>query len=150
MSTQEAVDLPPMSQGQDMDLATRKALASRVRQERRARKMTQAELAAAADVSLGKVSNLERGRTIPQPANLRAILRVLNIEVPNDQSPVEVEQVGELDICPTCGRVKWPAEYEILFDVLGAYFNRLPVERRQAVFGEIARDVIERRLGEPT
>lgn len=131
--------------GLDMDVETRKALATRVRGERRSRKMTQAELARAADVSVGMVSNLERERSVPTPANLRAILRVLEIDVPAEAQETPV--VGELEECPTCGRIHWPHDYELVFDVLGAYFNTLTEKQRLEAFGDITRDIMARRLG---
>lgn len=134
-----------------MDVTTRQALADRVREARRARKMSQRELAAAADVSLGMVSNLERQVNVPQPANLRAILRVLDIDAPPPgglSTPVLAEESGgRLEECETCHRVMWPDEYELLFDMLGAYFNALPPDRRQAASRELVRDVTRRQLG---
>lgn len=76
-------------------------LSKQIRDRRRRRGMTQQELAESAGVSLGMVSNLERGRTTAQPANLHAILAALDLPAePNEaldsdtQPPVKSPGVG--------------------------------------------------------
>lgn len=99
------------------------ALAALVRDERRRRKLKQQELADAAGVSLGVISNLERGLTRPQPANERAILAAL-----------ELEPINDLDV--PAGEVReWPEDVAIALDVAGAVLSAIPNgERRQAIY----------------
>lgn len=56
----------------------RETLASEVRERRRAASLTQSELAARAEVSVGTVQNAESGRAVPQAASLERVLAVLD------------------------------------------------------------------------
>lgn len=52
-------------------------IADRLREARRAKGMTQAELAEASGISLRAISDLEAGKRIPRPSNLKALAEVL-------------------------------------------------------------------------
>lgn len=111
--------------------ATEKQLAEQVREVRKDRKLTQQQLADAADVSLGVVSNFERFFTYPQPGNLRAILRVLDLSDADAEEQADPQE-GVLERCPRCDRTFWPETYELVFDILGAYMDTLPPAERKA------------------
>lgn len=113
------------------------ALADRVREAREARHWTQKDLAHQArqytesgTFATNTVGNFERKIQFPQPDKLRAILRALNMEAPNDidlDDPAEDEtaDVEPFDTCPRCRRVAWPNDYELTFDILGAYMTNV-------------------------
>lgn len=106
-----------------MDLT---ALADAVRTTRRQRRMTQEELAEAANVSLGVVSNLERKLTRPQPANEAAILAALDIE---QEEPREVED----------DRHEWPLDVAVVLDVIGLRLTSIPEADRPAAIRDLTR-----------
>lgn len=62
------------------DDAERQALAAEIRAARKARHMTQSDLAVAAGVSVRTVRNLEAGAHTPQPGNLAAVLAALDFK----------------------------------------------------------------------
>lgn len=103
-------------------------LALAVRDARKQRKWGQRELAAKAGVSLGVISNLERGLTRPQPANERAILGVLDLE---RQEPVV--DVDSRD---------WPDDVAVVLDVVGLVLSSIPDDRRQAAIHGLTRYVM--------
>jgi transcriptional regulator with XRE-family HTH domain len=112
------------------DLAT---LASAVRSARKRRGWFQPDLAKAAQVSLGVVNNLERGKTKPQPANLRAILTALDIEPEDIAGPADDEDARD-----------WPRDIATVLDVMGMYLLSIPDDRRRDEILSITRDVFNR------
>lgn len=98
------------------------ALATAVRDARRRRKWGQQDLADAAGVSLGVISNLERGLTHPQPLNEQAILSALELEKP-DLADVEPD------------RRDWPSDVAVVLDVVGLVLSDIPegAQRTQAI-----------------
>jgi len=111
------------------DLAT---LATAVRSARKRRGWNQQELADEAQVSLGVVNNLERQKTRPQPANLRAILHALGIEPPEES---ERPDEGDVDVR------HWPRDIWIVLDVMGLYLESIPEEKRAEQIHAITRYV---------
>lgn len=105
-------------------------LAETVRSARRLRNWGQQELAAAAQVSLGVISNLERKKTRPQPANERAILDALDI------APVEDDEADD------DGEARhWSRDVSVVLDVMGMYLESIPDDRREAQIHAITRYV---------
>lgn len=76
---------------------------AQIRQHRRARKWTQAQLAEAAGVSVRMIQDAESGKHTPQPENMRAIAAALEVEgVPEET------------------RAAWPADVQVFLDIMGA------------------------------
>lgn len=113
-------------------------LADTVRKARKHKGWGQQELAERAQVSLGVVSNLERGKTKPQPGNLRAIMAALDVDG-YEQQRAELEEL-----------VHYPRDIEVVRDVIGMYLLSIPDEQRAAEVFEITREVFNRaRAQEP-
>lgn len=108
-------------------------LADLVRSERRARGWRQEDLAAQARVSLGTVSNFERKISAPQPGNLRAILRVLELE----------GQAGDEVASET--RSEWEPDVKAFLDVIGIYLSALPDDERAETIRSITRHIVAQR-----
>lgn len=129
-----------------------KALAEQVRTARKARRgYTQQMLADDAGVSLGTVSGFEREVTFPQPGNLRAILRALDMEdaapggeeTPSSSTPAPPGR-EELPVCSKCGQTLWPEGYAFVFDILGAYMDTLTPPQRLAFQREVTKPIREK------
>lgn len=117
--------------GEPMDAATVESLAARARRERKRRGWTQQEVADRTGVvSLGTVSNFERGVYAPQPAHLRAILRVLDLELESGDAQAEET------------RQSWPADVRVFLDVMGVFLTALPDERRAQMIHDLTRKVL--------
>lgn len=108
-------------------------VAERVRVARKARKWTQRELAEAAGVSLGTVSNFERRKADPQATHLRAILRALELE----------DAGGDAQASET--RREWPQDVKVFLDVMGIFLMGLPDDQREAAIYDITRQIVTRR-----
>lgn len=106
------------------------ALADAVREARRRKRWRQEELAEKAGVSLGVVSNLERKKTRPQPANERRILSALGIETPDDAAQNEEE------------RRAWPADVAVFLDVMGLFLSARPEGDRAEIIHDLTRQVM--------
>lgn len=100
-----------------MNEEDRKALGERVTAVRKARRMTQQQLADEAGVSLGVIGNLERGETVPQGSNRRAIAKALGEDVFDDGTA-------------QAARDLWPRDVQTFTDVLGLYLAGLDEETR--------------------
>lgn len=100
-----------------MNTEERKSLGERVAAVRKARKLTQQQVADEAGVSLGVITNVETGKTVPQGANRRAIAKVLGEDVFGDGTA-------------QAARDLWPADVQVFTDVLGGYLARLDPESR--------------------
>jgi transcriptional regulator with XRE-family HTH domain len=74
----------------------REAIGSGLRQARTERRRTLRDISRAARVSLGYLSEVERGRKEPSSELLAAICEALGITVPDLLSSVAVEMAGEL------------------------------------------------------
>lgn len=104
-------------------------LAEAVRDARKRKRWGQQELAERAGVSLGVVSNLERQRTRPQPANERQILKALGIETPEDEQYEEE-------------RREWPRDVAVVLDVLGLFLSNVPEHQRADIIHDLTRMVM--------
>lgn len=100
----------------------RRELGAEIRSARKARKMTQQQLAAAAHISLRTVASIERGEHATQSGNVEAVLRVLDLDVDAERA-----------------RSNWPAEVTVFLDMMGAYLSSLPESQRLTRIGEIVR-----------
>ncbi|MBC3190858.1 helix-turn-helix transcriptional regulator [Pseudonocardia sp. C8] len=74
----------------------REAIGSGLRQARTERRRTLRDISRAARVSLGYLSEVERGRKEPSSELLAAICEALGITVPDLLTSVAVEMAGEL------------------------------------------------------
>lgn len=106
------------------------SLADRVRRARRRKKLTQQELADLADVKLGVVGGLERGKTTPTPANQRAILKALSID------PDEVSDAPD-------PRLDYPDDIESFVHIIRMTLNALPLKERTPVMFDMTRQAME-------
>ncbi|HKY58332.1 MAG TPA: helix-turn-helix transcriptional regulator [Aeromicrobium sp.] len=95
----------------------KKALGERVAALRKAKRLKQSELAELAGVSLGTISNLENGRTIPQGPHRREIARVLGEDVFGEGTAQSARDL-------------WPDDVKVFTDVLGSFLAGLDPERR--------------------
>lgn len=106
------------------------ALAEAVRAARRRKRWGQEQLAEKAGVSLGVISNLERGKTRPQPGNERAILTALGIETEEDTEQHDEE------------RRAWPADVAVFLDVIGLFLTATPEAARADIIHDMTRQVM--------
>lgn len=107
-----------------MATSERRALASQVKRVRLANDMTQAELAAAAQVSRQTLSDIENDVRVPQAGVLRRLLDVLGIE----QRPSGHED-----------------DTRMWLGLIGGALDALPHDRRQ-IAGKKALDVVSAEL----
>ena len=108
-------------------------LADLVRTERRRRHWGQQQLADAAGVSLGTINNFERKKTLPQPGNLRAILRILGLE----------QEGGDETASNTRGQ--WPQDVKTFLDIMGLFLTALPEDERTELIHDLTRQIVTRR-----
>lgn len=95
----------------------RRTLGEKAAAIRKARRMTQQQVADSAGVSLGVIGNLENGKTVPQGANRRAIAKALGEDVFGDGTA-------------QAARDLWPTDVQVFTDVLGGYLARLGEDAR--------------------
>lgn len=115
------------------------ALAEAVRTARKQKRWGQQELADAAHVSIGVISNLERQITRPQPANERAILDALGIEPP--EAPLNNNH-------PANHR-DWPEDVSVILDVVGLMLTSIPEDERPAAIFDLTRWAMNYRTNGP-
>lgn len=121
-----------------MDSADKESeLPTRVRAARRALKWTQEQAARESGVGVRTFQMFENGQSWPQPANLRAILRAVGLEV-------ESEEV--LDP-PRILRGEFPRDIEVFLSMLGAYLNTLPEAQRLEVIHDLTRQIFQAHRG---
>lgn len=106
-------------------------LAVRVREARKARGWTQGQLSEASGVKLRSISSFENGHSFPQPANLRKILRALDM----------TEEGGEVPDLPRILHGEWPRDIEVFRDMLAAYLVTIPEARRLEVIHDLTRQI---------
>jgi transcriptional regulator with XRE-family HTH domain len=106
------------------------ALADAVRTARKRKRWGQQDLAERAEVSLGVISNLERKKTRPQPANERAILTALGIETAEDAAQIDEE------------RRAWPSDVAVFLDVMGLFLTSTPEAARAEIIHDLTRQVM--------
>lgn len=110
--------------------AEMRALADRVRTERKRRHWNQRDLADAAGVKEGMIGLFERKRTTPQPANLRGILRALDMETEGGDDEA------------AASREEWPADVRVFLDVIGIYLTEMAESDRPRVMAEVTRQIV--------
>lgn len=115
-----------------MNTEERTALGQRARLARKRLKLTQQEIADKAGVSLGVISNLENGKTVPQGANRRAIAKALNEDVFGDNIAQATRDL-------------WPGDVQVFTDVLGAYLASLDPETRAQQVAQWMSEIVNRR-----
>lgn len=101
---------------------------TRVRNARKKRRWTQAELAENAGVSLGTVQNFEGRKSAPQPENLRNMMRAVGLEVDD-------AEVAEAT------RAEWPGEVQVFLDMMGAYLMSMQESERMTVIHDLTRQI---------
>lgn len=107
-------------------------VAMQVREARKARKWTQADLARAANVSLRSVSGLERGEVVPQSGTLRAIMRALGLE----------DAAGDAQAEAT--RDEWAPDVRVFLDVVGLFLMTMPEGERRQIIHDVTRRIVNR------
>ncbi|MGH3501361.1 MAG: helix-turn-helix domain-containing protein [Nocardioidaceae bacterium] len=108
-----------------------------IREARKARGMTQPDLARASGASVGTVRNMERGLYGKPRADLLAsVANVLDIDL---EHPVDGDMI----------RAHMPAEVQVLLDVVGGWLSALPEDRRREEIDAITARIFPRcaRLG---
>lgn len=113
----------------------RKALGATARLARKQIKLTQQELADRAGVSLGVISNLENGKTVPQGANRRGIAKALGEDIFGDQTA-------------QAARDLWPRDVQVFTDVLGGFLARLDEETRAEQVASWMSEIVNRPTGQ--
>lgn len=117
-----------------MDDGELKALGDKARAARKAlgKGVRQRDVADRAGVSLGVISNLERGETLPQPAHRRAIADVLGQDI-----------FGEATARATSD--EWDPMTRAYVDAIGLYLHALPPEQRAAQVATWMSEIIAER-----
>jgi transcriptional regulator with XRE-family HTH domain len=103
------------------------ALGAQIRQHRRARKMTQQQLADAAGLSLRMIQDTEAGKHKPQPQNLVALRSALEIE--GDAKQTEDD---------------FPPDVKTFLYVIGAFLSSMPERDRGEMIREITTHIVRR------
>lgn len=103
------------------------AVGAQIRQQRRAKKWTQRQLAEAAGLSVRMVQDAESGKRRPQPQNLVALRSALEIE-------------GD----PAQAKADWPLDVETFLYVMGAFLSSMPERDRSEVIREITTHIVGR------
>lgn len=117
-----------------MNSEEKKRLGQRVREARKALRITQQELADKAHVSLGVINNLETGKTVPQGGNRQAIAKALAADVFEDGIAQSTRDL-------------WPNDVVVFTDVLGLYLANLPEDERAQVVSKWMNEIVTSRVG---
>jgi len=125
----------------------------RVKQRRERGQWFKVDVARLAKVSRNTLTALEAGSSFNRTTLAKVEKALDELEHEAGMAPFEESQPtrhgAELESCEHCGQLIWPSDYELMFDVLGAYLNTLTPEERLAAFGEVTRGVVKGRLGRP-
>lgn len=105
-------------------------LVERVRSARKSRGWTQRQMAEQAGVSLRTYQNFENRAGTPQGANLRAILKA-----------VEIDTIGEDTAEAT--RDAWPPDIRVYLDVIGAFLSTMSEEERADFMHDSTRRIVD-------
>lgn len=127
-----------------MDAKERKAFGARVRQERKARRMSQPDLAELVGVSTGTISATERGLSVPQPSNLTRLLKELDISL-NGKEP-EAEPEPDPGFSYGAWFEALPTDIRSMFFTLGLYMERLGPDDRDSRIRQTMTAIVEQRL----
>lgn len=109
------------------------SLHSRVRAARRRAKLTQAQVAERAGISLRTYQMFETGKTTPQGANLQAIL---------EQFPDLADEAADAQIAERT-REEWPTDVRVFLDVMGAYLSTMDEQTRLAYIADRMRQIVQ-------
>lgn len=104
-------------------------LRGRFKAARKARGMSQRDVADAAGVSLPTVNNFERGVSVPQYEKLVAILRAVGLEE------------GEADTT----WLSYSEDVRNFLRMMGAYLSSLPEDERYRRMGELTQEAVRPR-----
>lgn len=107
-------------------------LAHEVKAARRRLGMTQQDLADAAGLYVGTLSNFERRKTDLHPHHLRAVLKVLGLE----------KDAGDGQASKT--RTEWDADVKTFLDMMGLFLMALPEDERRTLMFDMTRQVVNR------
>lgn len=107
-------------------------LAARVRAARRQRQLTQEQVAEQAGVSLRAYQMFETRKAVPQPGNLRAILKTLEVDPEGDDTA-------------RATRSEWPHAVQVFLDVMGAYLMTLSEDDQLLVIHDVTRQIFAAR-----
>lgn len=116
-----------------MNNETLKSVAARFAAARKMRKMSQQDVADAAGVSLGTISNLENAHRMPQRRTRAAIAQAIGEDIFDD---------GLAD----SARLGWPGDVQVFTQVLGAYLTALPPAERADLISEWVGRITQRRV----
>lgn len=108
-------------------------LHKRVRDARRAMRLTQAEVAKRAGISLGTYQTFETGRSMPQAGNLQAILDVFGDRFSADAADAAIAEST---------REAWPGDVRVFLDVMGAFLMTMSDDERLAFIHDETRRII--------
>jgi transcriptional regulator with XRE-family HTH domain len=107
-------------------------LAQLVKAARKRKGWTQKDLADAAGIYFGTVSNFELGKTEPQPHHMRAMLHALDLE-------------GEAgDDVAAESRSEWDPDVKTFLDMMGLFLMALPEDDRREVMFSVTRQIVNR------
>ena len=115
-----------------MNHEERKELGEKVAAARKAQRFTQQQLAKRAGVSLGVISNVETGKTVPQPHHRRAIAKALGSDVFGDATAQATRDL-------------WPSDVQVFTDVLGGYLASLDEDARAAQVAKWMSEIVNNR-----
>lgn len=117
-----------------MDAEDKKALGDRAREARKALpgRVLQQDIADRAGVSLGVISNLENGKTVPQPSHRRAIAAALEEDIFGEGVAQETWD-------------SWSADTQAFASAVGLFLEGLPADKRAAMVARWMRDILEGR-----
>lgn len=112
------------------------------RAARKARKLTQQQVAAKAGVGLRTYQKFELGQQWPQQENLRSILAALDIGVVGT-GPAQDGDPGEAT------RSSWPLHVQVFLDTVGAFLMTMTEAERLDFIGRETRAMFESRRQQP-
>lgn len=117
-------------------------LRHRVRAERKSRHWNQTEVAKRAGMSLRAYQMFESGDSSPQPSNLAAILKAVDLKGVED-SPADGVLTDD-GRCATCERPLWPRDVQVFLDTMGAYITSLDEADRLRTIQDLVRQIFKR------
>lgn len=115
----------------ELDEDTRREIATRFAARRKELRLHQEDVATKAGVSVGMVSNAERGVSVPQTSNLLAIAAALDLDIGADQA--------------ASTRNRWSQDTKVALDVVGLWLESLPQERRDQEIRDLMQSILDRR-----